>query len=405
MTRSSAASRFVPHAIIALIIGMSALGGAGAAVAAPLADGEHDYNSPAFFVRHSWVKFAWVAASPFRNDLTFAEEDGRIARFLALNAQIDVARRTAADPSAASAARDEERGLIAERDRIENSVERIIEGRLTQGIKDAGLTRHIGREVVWPPVSIEFEDPPSVLVESPRTEIRKESESLLRGDLTVERAQAIEAEAERDGETSALVVRIGGIAMYPAIVPPSADYGTLLEHAAHEWMHHYLYFTPLGRRYFDSAQLRTLNETVANMAGRELGARTAERYPIENPPAARIGAAAPPLRQDEEFDFTAEMRGLRRAVDQLLAARRIEEAEELMEERRRFLAEHGYVIRRINQAYFAFHGAYADTPGSIDPIGPKLDALRQESPTLQAFVEAARELTSEQELDAALDTR
>jgi hypothetical protein len=249
-------------------------------------------------------------------------------------------------------------------------------------------------------VAIEFEDPPAVLVESPRSEITRQSERLLQGGLPIERVEQLEERAERDGATSALVVRIGGIAMYPAIIPNARDYRSALHTIAHEWLHHYLYFTPLGRSYFDGGDVRTLNETVANIAGRELGDMVYERYPLataSTAPAPRDGAQ---LRA--AVDFTAEMRALRREVDALLADGEIREAEQRMEEKRRYLAENGYYIRRLNQAYFAFYGSYADGPASIDPIGPKLTELRERSGDVVAFLRTARELTSVAELDAAL---
>jgi hypothetical protein len=286
---------------------------------------------------------------------------------------------------------------------LENRVERILEGRLTAVVKDLGLTRNAIDDVVWPPVSIEFQDPPSVLVRSPRSEIRKESEDLLQATLPIERVQQIEQKAEADGETSALVVRIGAIAMYPAIIPASSDYHGTLQTIAHEWLHHYLYFAPLGRRYYDSGKLTTLNETVANIGGAEIGDIMYERYPLAALDRLAQPSAAP--AQDPAIDFTTEMRGLRRDVESLLSQGRITEAEALMEEKREFLADHGYYIRRLNQAYFAFHGSYADTAGSIDPIGPKLQDLRERTGSVAAFVEAARDLTSEQDLDAALAVR
>jgi hypothetical protein len=73
-----------------------------------------------------------------------------------------------------------------------------------------------------------------------------------------------------------------------------------------------------------------------------------------------------------------------------------------MEERRLFLADHGYFIRRINQAYFAFHGLYADTPASSSPIGPKVEELRRRSSSLGDFIHAAAEVTSEADLDRLL---
>jgi hypothetical protein len=86
----------------------------------------------------------------------------------------------------------------------------------------------------------------------------------------------------------------------------------------------------------------------------------------------------------------------------MLRAGDISGAERLMEERRLSFVANGYYIRRINQAYFAFHGSYADTPGSIDPIGPKLEELRRESATFEEFIETARTFTSVADLDAAL---
>lgn len=391
--------------LVAGITVFALLLGAVAARAVPMPDPERDYNTADFLLRHSWEKFAYVATDPLREDLTREEEDARVARFVELNGLIREADRIAGDPAAtadaAGAAHSDAAALRRERDGIENSVERIFEGRLTRVIREAGLTRHALGDHVWPPVAIEFEDPPAVLVESPRDEIRKRDQSLLRGDLPAERIDAIEARAEADGETSALVVNIGGIAMYPAIIPPSANYAFLAEDIAHEWMHHYLFFAPLGRRYYESGELTTLNETVANMTGRELGAMLTAAYPLAEPPARSV--AAGPAATQRTLDFTAEMRGLRREAETLLAAGRIDEAEALMEERRAYLADNGYYLRRINQAYFAFHGSYADSAGSIDPIGPKLDALRARSITLEAFVERARQLTSEDALDGALE--
>jgi hypothetical protein len=96
------------------------------------------------------------------------------------------------------------------------------------------------------------------------------------------------------------------------------------------------------------------------------------------------------------------MRELRLEVDRLLAEGKVAEAEALMEERRRFLADHGYFIRRINQAYFAFHGLYADTPASSSPIGPKLEELRRRSDSLGDFIHTAAGITSEADLDRLL---
>jgi hypothetical protein len=398
-------SRFIPHAIAVLVVG-SAFVLAFAAVAVLPLPGRDDYNAPAFLLRHSWVKFAAAAASPLRGELSPQEEDARVRRYFELHVLIREQQRIGGDPAVAdvdgAAARALERDLRAERDRIENSVERILEGRVTEVAQQTGLTRRFGGDIVWPPVSIEFEDPPAVLVRSPRAVIRRDDQQLLRGDLSIERVQAIERDAERDGATSALVVNIGGIAMYPAIIPPSTDYRAVLHNIAHEWLHHYLYFTPLGRRYYHDAELTTLNETVANMAGRELGDLVFERYPLVDDASSDPRPAAAEEQPRPEIDFIAEMRGLRREVEMLLTAGLVDEAEGRMEATRAYFAENGRYIRRINQAYFAFHGAYADGPGSTDPIGPKLRQLRDRSATVEEFIERARDLTSVADLDDAL---
>jgi hypothetical protein len=401
--------RFTPHLVFLLLVGFAFAWSVPAAYLAPLPDPDADYNTAGFLVRHSWVKFARVATSPLREELSEPEKDARVARFFELNERIAELDRRAGDPEPdaeqASAAAADAKALRDERQEIENSVEEIIEGRLTAVLEDAGLTRRVGWDFVWPPVNIEFEGTPSLLVESPRAEIRRDHDRLLQGDLATDDRVRLESEAESDGKTSALVVDIGAIAMYPAIIPPRTDYRSTLRTIAHEWVHHYLYFTPLGRSFYDSDKLVTLNETVANVAGDELGDIVWSRYPLERPPALVSARPMSPNAETdthEAFDYRAEMHELRLEVDALLAEGRIEEAEALMEDRRQEFVLNGYYIRRINQAYFAFHGSYADSPASSDPIGPKMLTLRDRSVSIEAFLETVRKITSEAELDRYL---
>ena len=94
-----------------------------------------------------------------------------------------------------------------------------------------------------------------------------------------------------------------------------------------------------------------------------------------------------------EFDFNAEMRLTRVHVDQLLASGQITQAESYMDARRIVFVQHGYEIRKLNQAYFAFYGAYNAQPGGSpeagnDPVGPAVQALRKHSASLGDFVRA-----------------
>jgi hypothetical protein len=85
------------------------------------------------------------------------------------------------------------------------------------------------------------------------------------------------------------------------------------------------------------------------------------------------------------------MRETRLRADELLAAGQIDEAEAYMDSRRGLFVSNGYSIRRLNQAYFAFYGAYNAEPGGApaagsDPVGPAVQALRERSPSVGDFL-------------------
>ena len=91
---------------------------------------------------------------------------------------------------------------------------------------------------------------------------------------------------------------------------------------------------------------------------------------------------------------------------QLLAEGQIDEAEAYMEQRRQLFWENGYGIRKLNQAYFAFHGAYADVPlgpAGEDPVGAAVRALRAQSPSLAHFLNQMARMTSFEQLKQAIE--
>ncbi|MYD29048.1 MAG: hypothetical protein F4X03_09095 [Dehalococcoidia bacterium] len=291
--------------------------------------------------------------------------------------------------------------LANERALYENDVERIIERYVTEAVVAAGLKRPLplfeGMTMLWPAVDIELTNPPQVLVRSPRDEIRSKGYTLLQPDLTLEAIERIEAHTD-DEDTVSVVLPIGGLAVYPAIIREDRSYYSILRTAAHEWVHFYLAFYPLGIAY-NTPDGPTLNETVANVAEVEIARIARELHPIDLPEG---GDGRAPPRERSSLSFSTEMRELRLAVDDLLAAGRVAEAEALMEERRLHLAEHGIFIRKINQAYFAFYGSYATLPQSSDPIGPKVERVWEETGDLLEFMSLVREMRTEAELDAIL---
>jgi len=294
--------------------------------------------------------------------------------------------------------------LANERSAYENDVERLFERYIGEAIMGAGLKEPLPLfrrvEVTWPPVQVELTSPPQLLVISPRDTIRRASDTLLKNDLSLRQIEEIERRADTDERVS-IVVAVGGIAVYPAIVRDDRAYDSILETAAHEWVHHYLAFYPLGMQWRKGGAGNTLNETTASIAGRELANLVQGAHPVDLPAGADGRAPAGP---QPTVNFSEELRKLRLEVDALLAEGKVEEAERTMEERRLYLAENGINIRKINQAYFAFYGTYADSPASSDPIGPKIERVWELTGDVGQFLRLMREVTSVAELDGLLVT-
>ncbi|UCD97704.1 MAG: hypothetical protein JSV42_12120, partial [Chloroflexota bacterium] len=183
----------------------------------------------------------------------------------------------------------------------------------------------------------------------------------------------------------------------------TSDLNYLMEVVAHEWVHNFLSLRPLGVKYYASPELRTMNETAASLAGTEIGRAVMERfYPdlLPPPPPVEVTEPSEP-EKPPAFDFRDEMRQTRVRVDQLLAAGKVDQAEDYMEERRRFFWDNGYHLRKLNQAYFAFHGAYADEPGGAageDPVGEAVRDLFKQSLSLASFLKRIAWMTSYEQL-------
>ena len=258
-----------------------------------------------------------------------------------------------------------------------------------------------------PPVGSHFTPLPLLLVVSPRDHIERTFDLSLRRGLDVAQQEAIEAQMDATFDVSSLVTHIGGMAAYPAMLFESSSLTWLADVTAHEWAHHYLTLRPLGWNYDASSEARTINETVASIVGKEMGRRMIARYYPEllpPEPAAEEAEREASPSEPPAFDFNSEMRQTRVRVDELLAQGQIEEAEDYMEMRRQEFVAQGYGIRKLNQAYFAFHGAYADEPGAAgeDPVGPAVQDLRARSPDLHTFVARVARVTTLAELEALL---
>jgi hypothetical protein len=288
-----------------------------------------------------------------------------------------------------------------------DTVVRALESQVRDTLSQQGIYnptyKYINLKIGFPPVNIYLGELPKLLVVSPRDRIESIKKVTLLPEISQEEMENIEAAVDRLG-VSSLVVNLGGMATYPTYVDNEANPRFTFDTIVHEWLHQYLAFTPLGFRYIldqtgihADYEIATINETVADIVGKEIGGILYEKYY----PGETI-ESTPTEDNETGFDFYKEMREIRKAVDDFLARGEIESAEEYMEQKRQYLAENGYYIRKLNQAYFAFHGTYADSPTSISPIGVELKKLREQSASLKDFLDSVAAIGSREDLTEIL---
>ncbi|MEW6241323.1 MAG: hypothetical protein AB1564_11000 [Chloroflexota bacterium] len=311
-------------------------------------------------------------------------------------------------PSASAHLRAELEALYARQSKLAPLAESVLQEQVSAILAEQGLT--LGGQPM-PPVLYRVTPLPMALIISPRGRIEQTANITVLPDLSVEQQERLEAQVAAELDVSTLIVPIGGLGVYPTMILRTADLRWTTGVIAHEWTHNYLTLRPLGMNYGATPELRTMNETTASIVENEIGPLVLARFYPELMTASFPDpglAALPngrPRPDDAPFDFRAEMHTTRVRVDELLAAGKIEEAEAYMEQRRQFFWDNGYAIRKLNQAYFAFYGAYADVPGGPageDPVGPAVRALREQSASLAEFVNTIAGMSSFDELLQAI---
>ena len=304
-------------------------------------------------------------------------------------------------------------GLIARQRSLAPLAEATLQSQITDALAELGLTS-MGQPI--PPVLYHTSSTPLALIVSERSVIQQIANISVLPTLTLNDQINLEDEVATSLNVSTLVVPIGGVGVYPTMVMETTDVRWMMNTIAHEWIHNYLNLRPLGLNYSTTPQLRTMNETTASIAGDEVGNYVLEKhYPELLASGPQPGIVTMSFRESflpskagddpAPFDFRAEMHETRVTADKLLADGKIEEAEAYMEQRRQVFWENGYLLRKLNQAYFAFHGAYADVPGGAageDPVGPAVRALRAQSNSLADFVNTISWMTSFEQLQQAI---
>ena len=281
-----------------------------------------------------------------------------------------------------------------------------IEGFLEDIVEDSISSHGIGYKIGsihFPPVAISFSPLPKLLVTSPRSNIFRLENILLSPDISTEEIIALENSIETNSDLSAIVVDIGGIATYPAMISSMSSMEHTLNLISHEWLHHFLAFRPLGQHMLASGQMNELNETIANIFGEAISKELMVTYSDD---LNMTTCSSKPTHGSTSFDFSLEMKLIRNKVDSLLQTGQIDQAEAFMENKRLFLESKGYPIRKLNQAYFAFHGTYTDHPAAISDTFDKLVKLQERYPSLREFIWAVSGVSTYQEfLQLVADTQ
>ena len=277
---------------------------------------------------------------------------------------------------------------INEMNKLKPVVEELSEKAMTETIKINGLKTKLN--TIFPPVDISLEPPPLILVVSPRNTIQIEKTIFLSPDLLPAKKNSIENEILKKNNKSAYISNLSGLSTYPTLISNEYNSLDILSTTAHEWLHLYWFFKPFGKNIFKSNEMRTLNETAADIAGRELGLQTYMRLNSNSKSLIKSN----PSNSNRYPQFTKHMRETGTEVEKLLLNNQIADAERYMQKRWWELSLAGYNIRKINQAYFALYGIYAESAGSISPIGKQLREFRDFFGTTGEFIEEIAQISS-----------
>ena len=361
---------------------------------ADYAAGSHSFSIVQWELRHlplKWTHLLWeffpgnkpdgfernaIVHDYLSTTLQLQKEQNNLADMTTTNPLIDSASKNYIDLKNKEVAR-----LSRKREELRGRAEEAIESAVSSAANNNGLGLPFG--ILLPPTDFRLGDPPGILITSRRDKIAMSGSKLINPNLEWSERAEIENRAELYENTSALVDDLAGLGTYPAIVSDKDSLRRIMRTAAHEWLHNYWILKPLGRNMWDSQNMQILNETAADLVGNELGdeAFLILGNNIENAYKYDTFSSSNPHL------FTI-LRETRINVEKMLKNGNIEEAEKYMRKQLWNLKLGGYNIRKLNQAYFAFRGNYAEGPASISPIGSDLRELRDYYSTLGEFIES-----------------
>jgi hypothetical protein len=294
-------------------------------------------------------------------------------------------------------------------------VERLVEDQVQTVLKEQSIWVFDWGRIFLPPVFFKPIDLPDVLIVAYRDRIEMRTQVAVQRTMTVQEVSALESAVDGKLNVSSLVVPIGGYSTYPTMVSGTGPRDWMIGAVSHEWCHIYLTFYPLGQSYGKSGELSAMNETVCSLFGDEVSSLVEAQFydkpqqPLSWQTPPQPAQAAPvepaPAQEPQAFNSNHELSKIYAATEEKLRAGDISGAEAVMEEGRKYLAANGFYLRKLNQAFFAFYGSYAEGPNSIrpDPVGDDLRTLRRNSPSLRDFMQTVSKMSSFDDLKRAVE--
>ena len=350
-----------------------------------LAAGEHSFSIIGWELKHlpeKWIHKVWTQIPG--NKPTLEEKITLIDEYFELTQSINLLYQQNQPP----------KKLNYDKELLRSRVEQSIETAISETALNEDLDIMWG--FIFPPVDIKLGSPPGIIVTSPKNELKLTNSKIVDGQLTNSQRNVIEQKFEKLEYSSALVDNIAGLGTYPAIVSDQNSLKEIFNTAAHEWLHNYWLFHPLGRNMWKSTEMYTINETAANIAGDEIGIKAYELLFGKIPETNNVSS------KKQDFFFQT-MKETRVQTEKFLKSGKISEAEDYMEKQRVLINSNGYNIRKINQAYFAFRGKYGDSPASNTPIYSQLVELRQNCLTLGEFITKISKISSYEHFQKQMD--
>jgi len=291
-------------------------------------------------------------------------------------------------------------------------VERILEQQIQSTLEQESIALYELGDIFLPPVFFKMIDLPDVLIVAYRDRFEMRTQVAVQRSITTQQTEDLENAVDSELNVRSLIVPIGGYSTYPTMVAGTAPRDFVLGAIAHEWCHLYLMLRPLGAAYGKDGRVTAMNETVCSIFGDDVAATVRETYygaekmprPWQTPPTPTPEPAQPPREEPQGFNANRELRKIYLAAEERLKAGDIAGAEQIMATGRQTLADNDVYLRKLNQAFFAFYGAYAEGPDSIRPdtIGDDLRELRRRSASLKDFFETVAGMSSYDDLQRAL---